>query len=322
MADETVAWRNDSMVHLPAAMTKWKVYPYAAVALFLCVITGTEGVQGHGAYHELVVAMTADIEKQPTNAELYRRRAHVHVEHEDWQTALVDLEMADRLSHEPVESDFLRGRALLLGRHFKEARQCLNEYIDAHPNLGTPRLFRARVLGALELNEDAFLDYQHGYSLLPQVEPDHVFELAQFANLAGGPERALAAMEDGMRRIGPLAALVDQAVKLEVSLKRYDAAVKRLNDALANTQLKTPWMAKRAELLTQAGRKSEADQAWQTLVDHILAMPTLERGSHSMCRLLEQAQQALGKAPASAPVIAAPSRTSFSANTPPSSPHP
>ena len=53
-------------------------------------------------------------------------------------------------------------------------------------------------------------------------------------------------------------------------------------------------MAKRAALLAQAGRRAEARAAWQALIDHLAALPNLERGSHAMSILAEQAREALG----------------------------
>ena len=49
--------------------------------------------------------------------------------------------------------------------------------------------------------------------------------------------------------------------------------------------------------LTQAGRADAAKAAWTALRDHLLALPNLERGSHAMSRLLEEAQQALKPLP-------------------------
>jgi hypothetical protein len=54
-----------------------------------------------------------------------------------------------------------------------------------------------------------------------------------------------------------------------------------------------PWMARRASILAQAGRIEESRAAWQALVDHLSALPNLERGSHAMSTLMEQAKQAL-----------------------------
>jgi hypothetical protein len=52
-------------------------------------------------------------------------------------------------------------------------------------------------------------------------------------------------------------------------------------------------MARRASILAQAGLLEDSRAAWTQLRDHLLALPNLERGSHSMSMLLEQAQQAL-----------------------------
>jgi hypothetical protein len=52
-------------------------------------------------------------------------------------------------------------------------------------------------------------------------------------------------------------------------------------------------MAKRASILAQAGRIPESKAAWQALADHLNALPNLERGSHAMSKLAQDAKLAL-----------------------------
>ena len=314
------------MVELHAAMLKWKTTLYAAVTLVLSLTAGPVRLHAHGAYHDLMLSLTAEMEKRPDDPDLYRRRARVQVDHEDWQAALVDLEKADRLDQKAVESDLLRGRALLLGHQPQAALQCLRQAVQGFPELATPRMYEARALAALGQSAEAYEVFRQAVERLVQVEPDHVFEMAALARQAEGPQAALTVLNEGLDKLGHLPALTDEALKIEIELKRHDAAVVRVTQMLTRTKTPLPWLAKRAELLTLAGRVPEAEEDWQQVVSQVLALPTLQRGSHAMCRLLERAQVALGKSPLPRPVVAAPvsaspsSVTSSSAFSPPSSP--
>lgn len=315
------------MVELHAAMLKWKTTLYAVMTLVLGLPAGSVHVHAHGAYHDLMLSLTAEMETRPNDPELYRKRARVQVDHEDWQAALVDLEKADRLDQKLVESELLRGRALLLGHQPQAALSCLRLAVHGFPELATPRMYEARALAELSRYAEALGVFKQAVERLAQVEPDHVFEMAGLARQAEGASSALTVLDEGLDKLGHLPSLADEALKIEIELKRYDAAVVRVTRVLAVTQAPLTWLAKRADLLTLAGRADEAQEDWQQVVGQIRSLPTLQRGSHAMCRLLERAQVALGHAPSAAPVVAAPVASSMTSSalsssvfSPPSTP--
>ena len=100
-------------------------------------------------------------------------------------------------------------------------------------------------------------------------------------------------LSTGIEKIGPIPQLVLKAMDYELAAQRYDDVLKRIDAMQTCAPRPEPWMAKRASILAQAGRADDAQAAWSTLRDHLLALPNLERGSHAMSRLLEEAQTAL-----------------------------
>jgi cytochrome c-type biogenesis protein CcmH/NrfG len=52
-------------------------------------------------------------------------------------------------------------------------------------------------------------------------------------------------------------------------------------------------MARRAAILTQAGRAAAAHKAWQELLDHLSRLPPAERNSTAMSRIASEARQHL-----------------------------
>jgi hypothetical protein len=75
-------------------------------------------------------------------------------------------------------------------------------------------------------------------------------------------------------------------------------------------------MARRASVLAQAGRIEESRTAWQALVDHLAALPNLERGSHALSKLAEEARQALASLASLAPSVSQPPNQSAPRNPP------
>ena len=52
-------------------------------------------------------------------------------------------------------------------------------------------------------------------------------------------------------------------------------------------------MARRAAILTSAGRLGESRGAWEALLINLTALPAAMRGSHAMSRLAEEARNGL-----------------------------
>ena len=234
---------------------------------------------------------------EPDNAELYIKRSALHLEHGDWKTALVDLERA--LRHGACESDlgYLKGRALSAGGMHEAAIEELDRYIADHTEVNMARLERARVLGKLGRHEASLEDYRSFLKGTMRMEPEFVIETAEAMAAQGLHDEAMRVLAEGITRIGNVPQLVLKALEFELAAGRFDAALERVEAIQKLMPRPEPWMAKRAAILTQAGRADAAKAAWTALRDHLLALPNLERGSHAMSRLLEEAQQALKPLP-------------------------
>jgi tetratricopeptide (TPR) repeat protein len=246
----------------------------------------------HGTSHELIEAASREIAARPDDASPYLRRAFLHLEHGDWNACLLDVDDAERRQPNDPGAGLLRGRALAAGGRFAEAKAVLDKFVASHPDHAAALMQRARILGALGQKADAADEFVRAMAHVPQPEPDHVFELISFLRGAGREEDALAAIDKAPGRMRDLQSLVDRAVELEMKLGRHDAALRRMDEAIEAAKVKEPLLAKRASLLARAGRTRESIAGWKALQERILAMPPLERGSHAMSRLLEQARHA------------------------------
>jgi predicted Zn-dependent protease len=249
--------------------------------------------QGHGSYHEIIAELDRKIAAWPDDATLHVRRAFLHLEHGDWEASLVDADVADRLTKADLATDLIRGRALAAGGRLPEAKAVLDRFVAAHPGNPAGLMQRARVRGELGEAAQAADDFVLGMSGTREPEPDQVFELAAFFCKAGKRDAALEALDAALKRMRGLQSLVDRAVEIEMELERPGAALRRMDEAIEAARVKEPLLAKRASLLARAGRTRDSIAEWKGLQERILVMPPLERGSHAMSRLLEQARHAV-----------------------------
>ena len=249
-------------------------------------------LHAHGTFHELMEELDSEMKLRPNDPALLVRRAGIQLEHEEWMLALTDLERANRLGADDGDLQYLRGRALAAGGMLKQAREELDAYIKNHREPGLARVERARVLSKLGETEAALQDYRAALQAAALPEPDLVIETADALWAQKLNDEALNVLSTGIEKIGPIPQLVLKAMDYELAAQRYDDVLKRIDAMQACAPRPEPWMAKRASILAQAGRADDAQAAWRTLRDHLLALPNLERGSHAMSRLLEEAQTA------------------------------
>ncbi len=257
------------------------------------VFTTCGELHAHGTFHELMEELDSEMKLRPNDPALLVRRAGIQLEHEEWMLALTDLERANRLGADDGDLQYLRGRALAAGGMLKQAREELDAYIANHREPGLARVERARVLSKLGETEAALQDYRAALKTAVLPEPDLVIEAADTLWAQKLNDEALSVLSTGIEKTGPIPQLVLKAMDYELAAQRYDDVLKRIDAMQACAPRPEPWMAKRASILAQAGRADDAKAAWTALRDHVLALPNLERGSHAMSRLLEEAQTAL-----------------------------
>lgn len=266
------------------------------------------GAIAHGAFDDAIKRLDALLAEAPEDALLWFQRSSLNLSHGEWQQALLDIERVDRLASGTYPVDFIRGQALALGGLSEAARTVLDSFLKANPEHAAAYAVRARVFLQLNRPEDAFIDFRAVLTKSATPEPDHYQEFAEALASQGQQNAASSVLQEGIHKLGNIPSLISKALELEVATGQFDAALTRVDAMQKNAPRPEPWMAKRAQVLAQAGRTEEASKAWQTLAAHIAALPNLERGSHAMSTLLEQA--ALHGTKPIPPVATTPANTS------------
>jgi tetratricopeptide (TPR) repeat protein len=263
--------------------------------VLLALLLPTALALAHGTFHDRLANLTAKLSAQPDDSTLRYQLAALYCEHEQPTEALAELariEASDAAGNQ-LPIDYLRGMCLRLAGRFAEALAALDQYIAAHPTNSAAHLQRARVQIALGQPAAALADYRTALRLAERPEPDLVQECADALAQAGLTDEAVRVLDAALLQLGAVPSLALRALDLEARSGRYDSALSRIDVLQQTAPRPEPWMAKRATLLAQAGRKEAARQAWSVLSAHLAALPNLERGSHAMSLLAEQARHAL-----------------------------
>jgi len=185
------------------------------------------------------------------------------------------------------------GLCLLGARNEDLAKEAFDRFLAKHPGHAQALVFRARALHRMERDEESLADYRAAVVSAKSPEPDLFQEASEALAKCGKVDEAVRLLGNGIEKLGPVPSLVLKAMSLEIATGRFDAALSRVDAMQKSAPRREPWMATRAGILEQAGRTAEARVAWEALRSRLAALPNLERGSHAMSVLAEQAEKAL-----------------------------
>jgi len=238
-------------------------------------------VMAHGPPHEQIADLTEQIARDPTSASLYLDRGELHRHHRDWAAALKDYDRAQELNPRLTAIDYCRGQMLLDADRHGEALNALNRYIKRQPDQPDALLTRARVLTKLGQPLIAAQDFTRAIERFAEPQPEYYLERARALVSAGDRyiEQALRGLDEGLERLGQLAALQLYATELELTRRRYDAALARLEKAAARSPLKAHWLFRRGQILEMAERASEARFAYETALAEIHSLSSYRRNT-------------------------------------------
>lgn len=274
-----------------------RVVPALGAIAFAFALPSAAGA--HGAVHEQIAVVTRQIALHPTAASLYLKRAELHRFHRDWDAALADFDRCLRLVPGLPIVDFLRGRTLFEAGRPAAARPALDRFISAEPDHGEAFVVRARALAGLGEADAAVRDYTAALERIVEPRPDVYVERARvLAHLEPGRlDEALAGLDEGIRRLGPLIALERPAIDLELAEGRYDAALARVERIAAQADRPEVWLARRGEILRQAGRADEARRAFAAALAAIERSGGRRKRSPATAGLETRLRAALAPAP-------------------------
>ena len=220
--------------------------------------------------------LTALIDSAPSSAELHLRRAACFVEHQRWSEAAADLERA--VSLEPAHPGLPVARAtfFLARGESTAAIATLDAALARTPHAPDARILRARARVLTRDFTGARADFQDALAHLPEAKPELWLE----ANTLITPSaEALVDLDRGMARLGPVPALVDRALALEIQLGRTQAAAARLVALAATAERPELHHKRRGDLLASAGHAAEARDAYADALAAITRLPEWLRAS-------------------------------------------
>jgi len=246
----------------------------------------------HGDVHDRIVLLTQQISQSPTNASLFFNRAELYRIDGDYTNALADLHRTAKLDPTLSRVDFCIGLAHYEAGQPGAALPSLNRYLARPQKDPEAYVTRARVLAKLGRYQAAVDDYATAIGF-GSANPELFIERAGAFRGMGKPDEALRTLDTGIKSLGHLVTFELPAIELEVSLKRFDAAIARIDTVSARLQRKETWLMRRAEVLRQAGREQEAQANYRDALAAIERLPPSHRNTRATLELEGRIRAAL-----------------------------
>ena len=242
--------------------------------------------RAHGDLHLRILALTQQIEAATNNpARLYLERGELQREHGEWKAASADYDRAAQLDPNLPGVDLCRAKLLVDRGQLEAARAMFDQALQRSPGDGECWVGRARALVRLGQRQAAIADFWRGLELLRQPQPDYVLELAQALTAEGQVSEALRALDQGIKKLGPIVPLQGYAVDLELGRKNPDAALARIETILAQTMRKESWFARRGDILLEVGRPLEARKSYEAALAAVNRLPGRLQQGPAMVKL-------------------------------------
>ena len=251
----------------------------------------------HADIIERIMALNREIQESSPSAALYLKRGELHRLHRDWPAALADYQRARRIAPDNPNVNYYMGRMRLESGWPDLARSALNRFLAVRPNHADALLIRSRALAQLGKPHPAAADLTKAIALLDRPTPEVYLERAKMQATVGPDyvDEALAGLDEGIARLGPLVTLIQYAVSMEVARGQYDAALARIEALPVGVQSGPAWLARRGDILVEAGRLNEARVTYIVAKQAILDLPPARRQSRAMAALEAHLRGALGR---------------------------
>ncbi len=198
-----------------------------------------------------------------------------------------DYESVVRLAPDLTLIDYYQGRMWAEEGSANRARPLLDRFLAIHPDHTEALLVRSNVLAELGHTLLAAEDLGVALTLTDAPAPDLYLRRAVLLVSAGDSyiDEALWTIDQGIARLGPLVTLIQFAVETEVARRRFDAALRHIEQLPVAVQETPAWLKHRGDVLRDSERFQEAQEVYSRALARIEILPPSRRSSPAIYQL-------------------------------------
>ncbi|MSO19093.1 MAG: hypothetical protein EXQ56_01295 [Acidobacteria bacterium] len=273
---------------------------YAAmlVALYFAFAWCATSLFAHGDPGGQIEAVTAELAAHPGNAQLHLKRGELHRNAEFFLFANDDFDRVEKIDPSITLVHLARARNYLGWRKPAPGLESIERYLVTEPPdalAAEAHEVHGKLLAALHRSLEAAAAFTLAIERSSSPSPDLFMERFGAYQSAGSAhlDAALRSLDQGIARLGPIVSLMQPALEMELLLHRFDAALARVNQIAATMPRPETWVARRGEILMQAGRATEAQAAFQQSLVKIELLPARHRATPATQQLEKEVRSKL-----------------------------
>ncbi len=209
----------------------------------------------HSESEVAIAELTAWIQRKPGQPGLYLARSRHFFHHERWAECENDLRAIERLDPAFAGLDMAYVELLAATRRDADLEPRLERVLRQDPGNTSALVLRARLRARSNDADGAQADFSAAIDQLREPRPELYLERAA---LPLPPSLRLKQLDEGISRIGPATALVEQALALELEMERFDDALGRFDRLIASAERPEFLLKRQADLLARLARPREA----------------------------------------------------------------
>lgn len=250
-----------------------------AALLALCLVPA--GALAHAEIDDVVRALDQEAALHATDPTVALQLSAARRIAGDFDGALEAAAHAEAHGASPREVTLARADVFMAAGWLRSARRHLERVLDADPDDADARFRRARVLMRQGEPAAAARDYARALAAAPHPRPGHFMEHRDALVAAGDPDGALAALDAGVARLGPIVSLQIPAAVLALDLGRPDDAIGRIDGLLARTPDNPLLLARKAEVLMRSGRTDDARRVYRDALERLERRSSMRRSERA-----------------------------------------
>jgi tetratricopeptide (TPR) repeat protein len=251
------------------------------VPLVVLALAAATPAAAHPAFED-VERYTADVvARRPDDPASYLDLAQTRRLAGNWDAALLALEHAAAHGAPAREVSAMRGAIFLDAGWPNMALLEIDRSLVLDAAQPQVQILRAKACRALDRPQDAARALRVAIDGMRHPTPDHVLALRDALLAAGDRAGAIAALDDGLTRVGLVPSLALPALDLELELGRNDAALRRIDALLTTNPRNEAWLARRADVLERLERRDEARIVRRDALAALQSRPDGRRGTRS-----------------------------------------
>ncbi|NND31547.1 MAG: hypothetical protein HKN76_03080 [Saprospiraceae bacterium] len=262
--------------------------------LAILILTFTSApLMGHGDLHERIQFVTQEIEKNPSDFELFLQRGSLFLQHQSYRRAIRDFRHCISNGHRTPRHYYLLAKARFeLGHYKKCVRHLLKSQTSADLGGGACYLLTRSFEHLGQLDEAAF--WLHAYiENAPFVRPEHFLAKANLLHLQGKHHEKIDCLEGAIKQFGYLPGLVDKLSVFYQQTGRLENAVKLQTKILNQNTRKEFALFIRAQLYHEMGDLISVRADLLQVIKEIGKLPLHIQRQKSVVELKENSQAML-----------------------------